>query len=186
MGISPKHSNPSDGDKIMKIDTKWNLGNFAVALGVDVTEEYALGTLAPLGLRFLGQRNAEVDKVLGGYETGSDGKQKRKAKWKRSEVGFTSGFATSLASSFGTLNIPGSEEKLKALCEVVEYVRETSALKYRDAKEVVGRHESAGDLEEWLTAKIGYEGDTHGVDGEYEEAMLLAVHKFIAALRASV
>lgn len=40
-----------------------------------------------------------------------------------------------------------------------------------------GKHESAGDLEEWLAASYDYTGPTHGADGEYHPDALAPVLK---------
>lgn len=170
-----------------KVQTQWNLGNFTIDLTSDVSDAMR-DRLASLGLRFLGQRNTEVDKILGGFET-VGGKSKRKANWKRNDVPFDPALASKLVVSFGELELPTieGEEKspiVNADALVTEYTREATAMKYRDAKEVVSRHESANDLESWLAAKCKYDGETHGADGEYAPAMLQAVHAVIQVVIA--
>lgn len=59
---------------------------------------------------------------------------------------------------------------------VTEYVGgEPAALKYKAEREKASAHESAGDLEEWLEAKVGFTGETHGADGEFSREMLHAI-----------
>lgn len=59
---------------------------------------------------------------------------------------------------------------------VTEYVGgEPAALKYKAEREKASAHESAGDLEAWLAAKVGFTGETHGADGEFSREMLHAI-----------
>lgn len=170
------------------ISTQWNLGNFTVSLTTDV-EDAMIQRLAGLGLRFLGQRNTEVDKILGGFEI-VNGKQKRKALWKRNEVNFTPALAEELATSFSMAELPliGEEKeavRLKVESAVSEYQREAAALVFKDAKAIALRHESAGDLDKWLADKCKFTGETHGADGEYAAPMLQAVHSYWKAVQAA-
>lgn len=166
----------------MKVNTNWNLANFSVSLSVEANEALQK-TLMEYGVRYFGQRNSEVDKILGGFET-VNGKSKRKANWKRSEVAYTAELAQALAKSFEKLSGP-DELVIPAEVEISEYVREDKVdSKFTEEKEIVGRHESADDLETWLVDKVKYTGDTHGDDGEYAIEMLRAVRAFkIARLR---
>lgn len=163
--------------------TQWNLGNFTVALSADTEEAFALEVLAPLGLRFLGHRNPDIDRVLGGYVKGADGKSTRVKGFKRSEVAYSDALAKALAASFAELTVPDSEEGLEAAAVVSEYVREAAALKYKNARECASMHESAGDIEKWAETNLNYTGPTHGEDGEYAVEMLQIIHAKLVAKR---
>lgn len=160
-----------------EINTKWNLGNFAVSLTTKV-DDTMRHQLATFGLRFLGQRVSAVDKILGGFETGADGKSKRKAGWKRTDAAFGAALAGKLATAFAELDLPESEAKLAASATFTEYVPTAGAPKFVEEKAACVKHESAGDLEEWLKTKVGFAGETHGADCEYSTEMLMAVKAF--------
>ena len=102
-----------------KITTQWNLGNYTVALEVEATETL-LPALASLGLRFLGQRNTEVDKVMGGFEK-VKGKNVRKKNWKRGEVPFSKDMAAELKRVFSILSFPDEmHDELEVVANVGE------------------------------------------------------------------
>jgi hypothetical protein len=159
--------------KHMKLEAKWNLGNFGVRISKDVTET-ELEELAQVGLLHNAQRAKGIDEALG-IISKVNGKNVR-SKLTRIDIPYS----------------PAIAEKLKAVldvigeAELVEYQREAASLKYRDAKEIAGRHESKGDLEEWLLDKVGFAGDTHGEDGEFSQEMLAAVHGFAKAALAGI
>lgn len=159
------------------IKTEWNLGNFTVALSAEV-DDSQLRYLASKGLLWLGQRQSKVDKTLGGYNG-----DKRIKGFKRSEVSYTPTLAKGLTADFETLEVE-DEISLTPSVVVTEYIRETAEPKYKREKEVAGRHESKGDLEEWLADKVGYTGDTHGEDGEYSTEMLSKLKTFLDAALA--
>lgn len=163
-----------------KVTTEWNLGNYNVSLTAEVSEE-VFQICANYGARWLGQRNTEVDKILGAF-TQKDGKDVRIPGWKRSEVGFDEGLARKLEKSFAELSFPKDGENAAVAVAfdvaISEYIREAKALKYTEEKEIAGRHESKGDLEEWLSGTVKYDGDTHGEDGEYAPAMLSAIRAY--------
>jgi hypothetical protein len=154
------------------IKTEWNLGNFTVSLTADV-DDGGLKYLASKGLLWLGQRQSQVDKTLGGYEG-----EKRKKGFKRGEVEFTPTLAKNLEADFADLEVK-DEFQVSPTVVVTEYIRETAEPKYKREKEVALRHESKGDLEEWLAAKVGYTGDAHGEDGEYSTEMLATLKVFL-------
>jgi hypothetical protein len=160
----------------MKIETKWNLGNFALTLSSTVSDQMR-DALASFGLRFLGQRVSKVDHILGGY-TKKDGKEVRKAGWRRTDAAFSTDVAAKLALAFSELAIPDSEAKLPAQAVLTEYVPTAAEPKFKDEKVIASRHESANDLEEWLADKVGFEGDTHGTDGEFSLEMLSAIRTY--------
>lgn len=166
---------------------EWNSGNFTLTHSVELTEEQAQVFLDK-GLLWYMQRNREHDVVLGAFEKKGD-KMVRKDKWSRGDVEFSQELASKLIVAYSEIPFGADGESIEVDSNVVEYTREGAALKYRDAKEIASRHESAGDLESWLKSK-GYEGETHGPDGEFLPAMLAAVHKVwtahLAAQRAGV
>lgn len=171
------------------VKTVWNLGNFTVALDSEVTDDI-FARLASLGLRFLGQRNTEVDKILGGF-TVVGGKSKRIPGWKRNAVEYDATLASKLCLSFAKLELPiadGEKEApvVEANADVVRYEREAAALQYRDAKEIASGKESKGTLEAWLFEKASYSGPTHGEDGEYSPVMLAAIHKVWVAHQSAM
>jgi hypothetical protein len=158
--------------KMTQIKTEWNLGNFTVALSAEV-DDGGLKYLASKGLLWLGQRQSQVDKTLGGYSG-----DKRIKGFKRGEVEFTPTLAKNLEADFADLEVK-DEFQVSPTVMVTEYIRETAEPKYKREKEVALRHESKGDLEEWLKDKVGYTGDTHGEDGEYNTEMLRELKVFL-------
>lgn len=93
------------------ITTQWPVGQFLTTLTHEVDDKQ-LGDLASLGLRFLGQRVTAVDKILGAFETGADGKSKRKPNWKRNEVEYSDELRDALTKAFGTLEFPDSSTEV--------------------------------------------------------------------------
>lgn len=159
-----------------KINTKWNSGNFSLTHEVEV-DEAGLLALAEKGLLWFMQRNREHDGVLGAFEKQGD-KQVRRKGWKRGDVAFDKPTADDLKAVYGELKLSESS-KLPVVTEVGEYVRETGAdSKFTEERAIAGRHESKGDLEEWLLEKCSYAEDTHGEDGEYSVEMLRAVRGY--------
>lgn len=158
-----------------EVNTKWALGNFSVELSSTV-DDAMFTKLANLGLRFLGQRVSAVDKVLGAFETDATGKPRRKSGWKRGDVTFTPELADALVAVFTSLELP-DESKLESVAvSVAEYVPTAAAPKFKEEREIVSRHESKGDLDEWLKATVGFAGESHTVDGEdFNPVMLAAV-----------
>lgn len=167
----------------MKIDKEWNLGNFTIALTAEVNEEVA-NKLKSLGLLYLGQRNSEVDKILGGFEKKGD-KNVRKVGWKRGDVEYTDALATALAKSFASLKL---DDAVNIPCEAI-VVRYDGAAKAepkfaREKKKFVEKESTAEGLAAWLAKFAGYTGATHGDDGEYSvdalAAAKAAIDKFLA------
>lgn len=169
------------------IETKWALGNFSVTLTHEPQSQEALETLAALGLRFLGQRNSAVDKILGGFRAGKDGKQERIAGWKRTDVAFDGKLADALAESFSRLALPDSELTLAASAKVEEYQRESAERVYKDARAKLAARESKAGFEEWCVSALGYTGETHGTDGEFALELVKALDaKLKAAAKAAM
>lgn len=159
----------------MKINTKWNSGNFSLTHGVEV-DEAGLLALAEKGLLWFMQRNREHDGVLGAFER-VGGKSVRRKGWKRGDVAYGLPMATALKAVYGELKLSGS--KLPVVTEVSEYIREVGAdSKFTEERQIAGRHESKGDLEEWLLEKCEFADATHGEDGEYSVEMLRAVRAY--------
>ena len=170
----------------MQVTTNWNIGQFGIALSANV-DDAMRDRLATLGLRYLGQRNSEVDKVLGGFEKNAEGKMVRKANFKRNEVAFTPELADALAATFGELSLPKAdgEEKAPVIAATVlinQYEGSTATIKYAGERKAYARHGVAGDLEAFA-AKVGYEGEVG--DGTAENApveFLQAIKKFVDSL----
>lgn len=162
----------------MKVNTKWNLGNFSVALSSEV-DANVLGTLESFGLLYLGQRNSEVDKVLGAFEKGADGKSKRKAGWKRMDVDYSATLAEALAKTFGELKV---DDATTLECDVVitQYVPTKVEPKFQREKLKFAEKESTEEgLEAWLGRFARYAGPTHGEDKEYAVEALAAAKRAI-------
>lgn len=172
----------------MKIETKWNLGNFTVSLLAEANEAVDQ-TLRNLGLLYLGQRVSKVDRILGGFEKKGD-KFVRKEKWKRTDTEYTPELAKALAEVFGTLEVPmGDETEALLACavEVTAYTPTKSEPKFqREKLKFAEKESSEKGLEAWLKDFCGYTGATHTEDGEgyATEALAtakLAIDKFIAS-----
>ena len=159
------------------VETKWNLGNFTVTLVSEVGDEMR-DKLASFGLRFLGQRNTAVDKILGAIEK-VNGKDKRRAGWKRNEVSFSGTLAAALAKSFEELALPDSEEKLPAACDITEYIRDTVESKFTEERAIAEMLESApDDVQKAKFRDMKWDGSLpmHTEDGEdYSREFLLAI-----------
>lgn len=168
---------------MIKIKTQWNSGNFSLSHQVEATEEQVLA-LAEKGLLWYMQRNREHDEVLGAFEKQGD-KQVRRKGFKRGDVLYDKGTADDLKAVYGEVALSESS-KLPVETDVVEYIRETGAdSKFTEERAIAGRHESQGDLEEWLMEKCEFAEATHGEDGEYSVEMLRAVRTYkLEVLRA--
>lgn len=81
----------------MKVTTQWNIGQFLTTINAEVNEDKVPDALS-VALRHEGQRCTSVDKVLGGFET-IDGKEKRRASYKRNEVEYSEELAGKLADA---------------------------------------------------------------------------------------
>ncbi len=186
------------------VNTAWNMGSFSLALSVNVDAD-TIAKLADCGLRYLGQRVTEVDKILGAFTTdrslAKNPKGKgpwRKKEWSRGAVGYTPELANKLKEAFTTLSFPkaeGEEEEtpLPGVSVVIgQYEKEVP--KYEAEREVLSRHESAkGDatapaaeqeLSVWLKGIIKYDGPTHTEDGEdYAIGALAAVKAYVDEIK---
>lgn len=145
---------------ITKLTDSWNIGQFNLALSADVEKEL-LKALMPLILRWLGQRNSAVDKVLGAYETNGDGKQVRKAGWKRTDVDYSEEMARELETAFSELSIPddisgGKDVKLAAVAVVGQKVETGAAPKFTEEKAIITRH--TADLTVWAKDTVKFAG----------------------------
>jgi hypothetical protein len=100
------------------ITTQWPVGQFLTTLTAEV-DDAQVQVLLPLALRYLGQRVTEVDKILGAFETGADGKSKRKAGWKRNEVEYSDDLRDTLAKAFESLEFPDSTKEAPHVLENV-------------------------------------------------------------------
>ena len=174
---------PSFATHIMKITTESTLGNYKAIISVDANEALQ-AKLLPLGLKYVLQRQTNIDKVLGAFHT-VDGKSKRKSGWKRNDVEYSDGISINLTTALRTLSMP-DETTLAVDAEVFEYIREVAESKFTSEKAAMSRHESANDLEAWLADKIGYDGDTHDSDDEFHPAALAAIRAYVKAETAKL
>lgn len=168
----------------MKLNTVWNCGNFTLEHVAEVGDKLR-DVLAGIGLRSVCQRNPEIDKVLGGFET-VGGKSVRRKAYKRGDVAFSPGLAARLAASFFHIRAEGIE--LDVATQARLYVPTDSDPKFSEEREIMARHESkSGDasapgpeqeLAVWLGATVGFEGSSHGEDGEFSLEALAAVRSF--------
>ncbi len=167
----------------MKAETKWNLGNFTVSLETEATPEIDQ-SLRNLGLLYLGQRVSKVDRILGGFKKEGE-KFVRKAGWKRTDTDYTPDLAASLAEAFASLEV-SEGVVLECLSEVTRYDGPAKAEpKYaREKKKFAEKESTSEGLEAWLKKFAGYEGATHGEDGEYAVEALqsakAAIDEFLA------
>lgn len=180
----PKHN--------MQIDTKWNSGNFSLAHSAEVSEAQ-LPQLASLGLLYLAQRNRKHDETLGAFEK-KDGKNVRKAGWKRGDVEFTPALASGLTVAYGynfKLADGDKEVALEVLTDVTEYVRDTVESKFTFEKEIATARESLpqAEFDKWVTGirEYGQFADTHTEDGEdFSKEFLIAIRNKVNAIKRGV
>ena len=90
--------------------------------------------------------------------------------------------ASKLQAVFASLAMPDEMPSQPTTADVTEYIREVAVLKYALAKSAMLRHESKNDLESWLEDTVGYDGDTHGEDGEYHVEALKAIDAYIKSI----
>lgn len=170
----------------MRITDTTPVGNFEVTIEIEIPDEQ----LSPLaralmvkGNRWLAQRNREVDTILGGTKRvpakRGGTKLERVSGWTRTDCPYSESKAKELGKSFEELQFPDEDAmpNIKvAKVTVAELIRDQKDSKFTEEKAMVLNHESTlNDLEVWLKTKVGYEGDTHGEDGEYAVEMLRAV-----------
>jgi hypothetical protein len=167
------------------IEAKSTVGNFLVNCKAEVTEEQ-FAYFASKGLLWTMQRQTEVDKVLGAFTTGADGKSKRKDKWTRNSVDYSADMGRKLHTVFASLAMPDEMPDTVTTADVIEYIRDVAESKFTEERALMTRHESANDLEEWLESKVKFLGDTHGDDGEFNIDALKAVREFKKAALAGL
>jgi hypothetical protein len=170
------------------IEVESTVGNFLVRCKAEVTDNQ-FAYFASKGLLWAMQRQSEVDKVLGAFTTDislahftAKGKGPwRKKDWTRNSVDYSADKAGKLQAVFANLAMPDDLPALATTAEVLEYIRDVAESKYRDEKAIMSKHESKGDLEEWLAERIGYTAETHGEDGEFSVKALGAIRAYIKA-----
>lgn len=167
----------------MNVSTKWNLGNFTIALGAEVNDEqYAI--LATRGLLHSGQRVSKIDKVLGGFEKKGD-KEVRRKDWKRTDADYSDALRDKLQALFESLEI-ADDVKIPCDVSIVQYDGAQSAEpKYaREKKKFAEKESTPAGLDAWLKSFVKYDGPSHGEDGEYAvealSAAKAAIDKFLA------
>ena len=166
----------------------WTFGNFdvTVRLTAELDGPKADKVLEAAGLKWLQRKPASaVEKLLAGYE-------KRPEGFKRDSIPFSPERAEKVKAGF---TLTETSLGITAEClSVTEHVKGVTDAPNVKAREALSRHESAGDLEEWLAqayvmvgearvAAPAYTGPTHTVDGEdyHPEAVANAVAKRRAA-----
>ena len=167
-----------------KVTTESTLGNYEAIVSVDA-DEILQGILLPLGLKYVLQRQQSIDTTLGAFQM-VNGKRKRKDKWKRNDVDYSTSVADSLQAALSKLAMPDSEIPLAVDVDVLEYIRDVAESKFTEERALMTRHESANDLEEWMESKVKFLGDTHGDDGEFNIDALKAVREFKKAALAGL
>lgn len=167
-----------------KVTTESTLGNYKAIVSVDA-DEILQGILLPLGLKYVLQRQQSIDTTLGAFQM-VNGKRKRKDKWKRNDVDYSTSVADSLQAALSKLAMPDSEIPLAVDVDVLEYIRDVAESKFTEERALMTRHESANDLEEWMESKVKFLGDTHGDDGEFNIDALKAVREFKKAALAGL
>ena len=114
--------------------------------------------------------------------------RKPASKWEKDAAGYDkrpSGFERNTIP-FNGRNAEGlqiiMQEAVKqwATIEVVEYVPEEKVGKYKEEVEIIGRHESADDVESWLADTIKFDGEyvDETTDSGYSIAVLQAVNAY--------
>jgi hypothetical protein len=186
-----------------KIETKWACGNFLIgmavsfdALGLPELADFAGDSLVVVllenGIRQIGQRNSEVDKILGAFSKDANGKDVRRKEFKRNLVPYSAELAEKLKESFSKLQY-AENAPLNAEVSVVEYVPTAGEPKFAGEKAAMARHESmSGDvnspskeqeLSVWMKSTIGYDGPIWTEDEEdYHPAALMAVRAFVKSI----
>lgn len=157
----------------MKVQANSRFGNFAWVATGEVSDELA-NALASFGVTQVLQRSpsSNAEKAIAGYE-------KRPSGFKRDSLPFSEGDAETLRKMLEKAEIEIGEGedaktfKLPLKVEVVEYVPTAAESKFTEEKAILGRHEEAGDLVEWLGTKVGFKGDIAD-----EQAVLVAVREF--------
>lgn len=136
-----------------------------------------------LGLLYCLQRISQLDEALG--ITIRDDKKLVRTGMKRGDVVYTQEMAESIAKVMAeNLALPkfltGEATELAGLTITVEpYEGGAVESKFTEEIEIIGRHESAGDLEEWAKDTIGYTGETHDENGEqYHKSLMIAVRAY--------
>lgn len=167
----------------IKIETVWAIGNFMTGLAVEVNQE-TLQKLAALGLRYVGQRVSEVDKILGAFEKGTDGKTVRRKDFKRAEVDYSDELAGKLSGAFAELELE-ENVKINPTVNVSQYVPTTKEPKYADERGLLKELENRAKLVDWITAKLpDFSGETKDTDGNYTTDLLVAVKAWkVAAMK---
>lgn len=176
----------------MQANTKWNSGNFTLTHSAEIPEAMIPAVLS-IGILWLAQRNREHDVVLGAFEK-VNGKNKRKAGFKRGDVAFTPALALALKAGYeDNFVVENGEAKLKLDVQtfVEEYVRDTAEAKFAFEREVATARESLpqAEFDKWLEGIRAYGefADTHTADGEdYSKEFLLAIRNKINAIKRAV
>lgn len=158
---------------MQKIESTIDSGNFTMTFKGEVKEEMRDALVAD-GLRYRVERDvlsAVYLKLIG--VPGKSGKLVMpKGKGVRKGLEFSPETALKFAEA-----AEGALGKYLngAMASVGLYVSETKQPQYELAVKALERHESLGDIETWLANVVGYDGETHGEDGEFHPDAIKAV-----------
>lgn len=163
----------------MKVQIEYSTGNFTLAIvgnvdtqGMEVKPP--LSEVIEAGIRYSTERD-----VASACYKGIAGKGGKLPKgFKRDSLAYSE----DVANLFSTV----ATTELKKLMPDVEVITtENVGTAKADAIALIAQHESANDLEVWLAKNIGYDGDTHGDDGEFASGAITAVALKIKAVVAA-
>jgi hypothetical protein len=152
----------------MKVAIEYSTGNFTLAI-VGNVDTQGIAAKPPLsgviesGIRYVTER--DVASACYKAIAGKGGKLPKG--FKRD----TLAFGEAAAESFREV---ATTELSKLMPDVSVEVTENVGTAKADAIALMSQHESANDLESWLAAR-GYDGDTHGEDGEFHPAAVNAI-----------
>ena len=151
--------------------TSFTCGNFLVSFALLESLAIAenLVKLVCAGITQVLQRKpaSKWEKQAAGYE-------KRPSGFERNTIPFSTGAAELLQE------IMQEAVKQWATVEVIEYVPEVKLGKFKEEIDLIARHESEDDVEEWLEKKVGFVGDHTDSESEsgYSLEALQAVNAY--------
>lgn len=163
----------------MKVEIEYSTGNFTLVIigNVDtqgIAARPPLSEVIESGIRYVTER--DVASACYKAIAGKGGKLPKG--FKRD----TLAFGAVAAEQF---RVVATAELAKLMPDVSVEVTENVGAAKADAIALLSQHESANDLETWLVVNIGYNGETHGDDGEFASGAITAVAMKIKAVVAA-
>lgn len=150
---------------------KFTCGNYEVTFGIkaEVVFDEKLTPLLHGGITQILQR-----KPASAWEKAEAGYEKRPEGFKRESIPFSPEAADRMKA------IMSEAVKDWAIIEVGEYVPEEKVGKFKEEIEIIARHESEDDVEEWLEKKVGFVGEyvDSDTDSGYSLEALKAVNAY--------